>query len=314
MASTAGRILLAYFLDERSEDGEQVRFAVSDGPTAVGWTALADGAPFLRSHVGECGARDPFLVRLRSGDAVLIATDLRIWPDSVADWERAVRYGSRSLLVWRSSDLVTWSGPSLVEVAPAEAGNVWAPKAFWSSERGAFLVFWASALFGDAPRSGRQYQRIMFAETSDFITFGEPSVYLDLGHDVIDVTFAQENGLFYRFSVNAEPPVEGPQGFITLEVGKSLEDPNFRPLSTGLGSPDLARAEGPAVTPLPDGSGWALLLDEFRLRGYQLFVTGSLASLQWRHVRDPGLPDGARHGSMLPITSEEAERMLHFAR
>ncbi|MGH1553729.1 hypothetical protein ACRAWF_22380 [Streptomyces sp. L7] len=47
------RFLLAYFLDEHDEHGEQVRFAVSDGPAPVSWTALNAGEPVLRSDVGE---------------------------------------------------------------------------------------------------------------------------------------------------------------------------------------------------------------------------------------------------------------------
>ena len=55
--------LLAYFQDEGYEHGEQIRFAVSDDDTPARWTELRGGRPILRPTGGECGVRDPFLVR-----------------------------------------------------------------------------------------------------------------------------------------------------------------------------------------------------------------------------------------------------------
>jgi len=141
--------LFAYFANGRGADAEQVRFAVSAGSDPREWTLLRGGDPILVPDVGEGGARDPFLVRdVRTGRFHLLATDLRAVPDD--DWDRAVRRGSRGILIWHSDDLVSWTGPSLVTVAPENAGNAWAPKAVWSEGWQTWLVFFASALYGDA--------------------------------------------------------------------------------------------------------------------------------------------------------------------
>jgi hypothetical protein len=303
--------LLAYFLSETRSDGEQVRFAVSDSDEPTEWTPLAGGTPILRSSIGERGVRDPFLVRLRNGGFVLIATDLRVWPDQ--DWSRAVRGGSRSIVVWESPDLVTWTGPVLHQIAPPEAGNTWAPKAFWSARAGAWLVFWASALFPEgSDRRPGTYQRILVAETRDFRTFGEPRVHLDFGHDVIDLTFLEHEGRWYRFSANAHSPDPTPDRghHIFEEVGSALEDPEFTTLAVDIGKAVMARAEGPATARHPSKGRWYLLADEFGLRGYQVFETDDLASGIWNHRSDAGLPVGARHGSLLAITTGERDRML----
>lgn len=50
-------------------------------------------------------------------------------------------------MVWESTDLVTWSGPRLGRVAPDNAGNAWAPEAFYDDTIGAYVVFWASKLY-----------------------------------------------------------------------------------------------------------------------------------------------------------------------
>jgi hypothetical protein len=307
--------LLAFFRSEETEDGEQLRFAVSNGATPTGWTELNDAAPVLISDLGEGGVRDPFLVRdARRDRYVVIATDLRTWPDH--DWSRATRHGSRSIVVWESPDLVHWDAPRLVEIAPAEAGNTWAPKAFWSEARQRWLVFWASALFGPGDDRARgTYQRIMVAETEDFRTFGPAGIHLDLGHDVIDLTFLNDGDDWYRFSANAHVPGGSPDigHHIFMEHGSAPERPDYEPLTIDIGKDVMRRAEGPAVVPAVDGAGWYLLADEFGLRGYQLFHATDLATGEWTHLPDAALPPGARHGSLLPITAQERERMLAHA-
>ncbi|MBP2412377.1 hypothetical protein JOF48_001176 [Arthrobacter stackebrandtii] len=306
----SGGFLLAYFLSEEEPDGEQVRFALSDGPSPTAWTALNGGRPVLRSAVGECGVRDPFLIRdERNGRFVMIATDLKIGTGQ--DWNRATRHGSDSILVWESADLVQWDGPFRRRVSTPGAGNTWAPKAFWSEEREAWLVLWASALFAAGEDRGPgTHQRMMMAETADFRTFGEPKVYLDLGHDVIDATFLEEGGRWYRFSANDQGGLPGRGLHIFGEVGTSLEDPAFTVVAGNIGKGAMVRAEGPAVAADPAGGRWYLLADEFGLRGYQLFTTTDLAAAAWDHVPDAVLPPGARHGSLLALTQAERARLL----
>ena len=58
--TTAG-YLFAHFRGERSNEWEQIFFAISkDGAK---WQPLNDGKSVLQSNVGEGGVRDPFVVR-----------------------------------------------------------------------------------------------------------------------------------------------------------------------------------------------------------------------------------------------------------
>lgn len=308
---TAGGFLLCYFLSENVPDGEQLRFAVSDGPTPLAWTPLGGGMPVLSSSIGECGLRDPFLLRDEvNGRFVLLATDLKI--GSGQDWARAARHGSDAIIIYESVDLVHWTGPFRRRVSSPEAGNTWAPKAFWSAESDAWLVFWASALFPDGQdRAAGSYQRMMVASTRDFSTFGEPRTYLDLGHDVIDATFLMDGGRCYRFSANsqgAEKMLDRGR-HLFCEVGTSLEDPAFTPVAMDIGKGVMEQAEGPAVAFDPVGGKWYLLADEFGLRGYQLFTSCDLSRGEWEHLPDAQLPSGARHGSLLAVTTEEMARL-----
>lgn len=309
---TGGGFLLSYFRSEETPRGEQVRFALSDGTDPTSWTPLHGGNPVLPCGLGEGGTRDPFLLRdTANGRFVLLATDLKI--GAGRNWDRATRHGSDFIIVWESVDLVNWDGPFRRRVSTPAAGNTWAPKAFWAPEQNAWLVFWASALFASGEdRAPGSHQRVMVAQTRNFRTFGEPDIYLDQGHDVIDVTFLQDGGRCYRFSANAQVP-DGPPGqgqHIFGEVGRSLEDPAFEPLARDIGRHCMVRAEGPAVAADPSGGRWYLLADEFGLRGYQLFTTTDLASGAWEHVADAALPSGARHGSLLAVSVAERERLV----
>jgi len=302
--------LMAYFHPEQEPDGEQVRFAVSEQGDPTRWTPLAGGRPVLPTSIGEGGARDPFLVRTPTGFE-LIATDLRVY--SGEDWGRAVRVGSRSIQVWHSDDLVAWRGPELIEVSPPEAGNTWAPKAFWSQRDAAWLVIWASAIYDEgSSRQDAEHQCLLAATTTDFRTFSEPWVYSDPGHDVIDASFVRDGATWYRFSANALAPGSPPDRghHILVETGQDLEDPDFQVQIVDLGKPALVHAEGPAPFQDPDTGTTYLLMDEHGYRGYRLFVADDLAAGVWRQLDHAVLPPQARHGSVIPITDAERERLI----
>ncbi|WP_415854099.1 glycoside hydrolase family 43 protein [Sinomonas sp. G460-2] len=302
--------LLAYFGNGAQPDAEQVRIAVTPRRDPGTWLPLNGGRPVVRSDVGEHGVRDPFILRDGSrGRFVLLATDLRTYPD--ADWARAVRHGSRSIVVWDSTDLVHWSRPRLAAVAPAEAGNAWAPKAFWSGERNAWLVFFASAVYEGPDRREERHQRILVAETRDFSRFSPASTYLDPGHDVIDATFLQWHDEFSRFTADSLTNRPGEEWrFVSQERGTALTSTDWAPVARDLGAGSQRHAEGPAPFAALDGGGAYLLLDEFELRGYQLYSSRSPHDAEWEHVASARLPEGARHGSVIPITAAERERLI----
>lgn len=308
----AGAYLLAYFRPETDEGGEQIRFAVSGVDDPTSWQELNGGRAVLSNELGEGGARDPFLVRdPRTGRFVIIATDLRIFPEQ--DWDRATRTGSRSIVVWESENLVEWSPPALVEVSPPEVGNTWAPKAFWSEPRNCWLVIWASSVFpAEEDRAAGRHQRLLAAPTDDFRSFGPTETYHDPGWTVIDASFVEHGGAWFRFSASALSTTRSADRgqHILMERGNALEDPDFRTVVEDIGWPELRHAEGPAVFGDPDGGRWYLLIDENGYRGYQLYSTDDLSSGRWRREESARLPDDARHGSVLPITVEERDRLL----
>jgi hypothetical protein len=297
--------LFSTFRDETTPLSEQVYLGVSEDGKQ--WDALNGGEPVLVSNVGELGVRDSFLLRAHDAQMTwLIATDLCI--NRNRDWHRATHAGSRSIVVWESADLVHWSPPRLALVAPEDAGCAWAPEAIYDREAGDYLVYWAST----TKRDDYAKHRIWAAHTKDFRTFGEPFVYLERPHHVIDIHIVRDGGVYYRFvkddkdksvSMASSKQLLGPwqeMESFTAGQGKNFEGPICYQLE--------ADAEGqPPV--------WRLLLDNVSDRigdgafGYMPFVSHDLSTGQFAPATDGQFPYPFRHGSVLPITSDEVQRL-----
>lgn len=318
--------LFAYFTGDAA-DGEQVRFARSRGDDVLRWDSINGGRPLVISSVGHRGARDPFLLRAaglpgESARFYLLATDLRMYGrDTAEEWESIQRYGSRSIVIWESVDLVTWSAPRLVEVAPSNAGNTWAPEAVYDPLAQKYMVFWASRLYGSERERATEpsYNRMLIAATSDFRKFEPAEVWIDPGHSVIDTTVVNDGFSYFRFTKDERTPDSSTPAakFLTAERSTKLDSSHWDLITEGVGAPNaeelgagvgLVHGEGPIAVKANHGPGWYLLVDEFGLRGYVPFYAPDIDSSDWRICEDYQLPAGARHGSILAITTDEWRR------
>jgi hypothetical protein len=301
--------LYAHFKRE-SVDGEQIYFALSDGNDPLHFDDLNDGKPVLYSTLGECGVRDPHIVRSPDGDRFhLIATDLRLYVSR--DWDRHQRWGSRSIMVWESADLVDWGEGRLVEVSPPEAGNTWAPEAIWDPEQEAYLVHWSSTLYDNAEHTGESYNRIMCATTRDFREFSEPRVWIDRGWQTIDTTVIEHEGVYYRFLKDERSRGgDAPHGkSVFSETSTSLTAGAWTPLAEGIGLDTISQGEGPLVYRSNTEDKWYLWIDEFTpVRRYVPFETRDLAAGTWLPSPAHRLPTDPCHGVVLPVTAEEHDR------
>ena len=295
-----GGYLFVTFKGEQTPMSEQVYFALSkDGRK---WDALNRGEPVLVSRIGEKGVRDPYLLRSHDGKSfIMVATDLSIHLNG--NWERAQTAASRSIVIWESPDLVKWSEPRLAEVAAADAGCAWAPEAIHDGETGDYLVFWASK----NRRDGFAKQRIWAARTPDFRTFGEPFIYIEKPNHVIDTTIIRDGGKFFRFSKDEQFKA------ISMETSEKLMGPWSE--VEGFTLSKLQGYEGPQcylLKPPVDGhpASWCLVIDHYaRGQGYQPYLTEGLASGNFTKAPDFHFPFRFRHGSILPITGEEYQRL-----
>ncbi|WP_030955006.1 family 43 glycosylhydrolase [Streptomyces sp. NRRL S-481] len=307
--------LFAYFTGEGTADGEQIRYALSRGNDALHWRELNAGKPVLTSTIGEKGLRDPFVIRSPEGDKFfLIATDLRMYQNSSGNWDQVQRHGSKSIMVWESTDLVNWTDQRLVKVSPDNAGNTWAPEAYWDDELDAYVVFWASKLYADddPEHKGNTYNKMMYATTKDFRTFSEPKIWNDPGYSVIDSTVVKYKDEYYRYTKDERDPSSSSpcSKFITGEKSASLTSTKYDFVSDCIGKGAMDRGEGPTVFKSNTEKKWYLFIDEYGGRGYLPFETTDLASGKWTPSTNYQLPASPRHGTVLPVTQREYDRLL----
>ena len=195
------RYFLGYFTGEGLADGEQLRFGLSTGNSALDWVGLGGGKPSLVSQLGDQGLRDPFIIRSHDGDTFyMIATDLN-WFNRNRDYQIN---DSQYIEVFESHDLVNWSPQRHVKVAPDNAGNAFAPEAYWDDSIGAYVVFWAQAMWNDpVNRTGAGNQQMWYTTTRDFRTFAPPAVWQNPApQSRIDTTVIKVGDWYYRFTKN----------------------------------------------------------------------------------------------------------------
>jgi len=299
MPLAKGGYLFTTFNGEATPMTEQIYFGLSqDG---FHWDALNHGNPVLVSDVGEKGIRDSYLLRSHDGKIFfLIATDLS--NNLNRDWHRATHAGSKCIVIWESDDLVKWSAPRLVKVAPDDAGCTWAPEAIYDQETKDYLVYWAST----TGRDNFAKQRIWSAHTTDFKEFSKPEIYIEKSSTVYDADIIRAGKKYYRFIKDAR------NNAITMEVAAKLSGPWSD--VPGFNLTDTQHYEGPAAFQLAlpgaesESGTWCLMLDHPG-KGYDPFITTNLASGKFTASRDMKFPFIFRHGSILPISAEEYQRV-----
>src|SRR5699024_7760742 len=220
---------------------------------------------------------------------------------------------SQNLVVWESTDLVTWSDQRIVFAGFPHAGNVWAPEAIYDEASGEYYVYWSA-------RDRRDHEtddwalRVYVTKTRDFVTFTEPEIWASLnthddgegGPNIIDSTIAKEGDTYYRFSTSDWHTV--------VDTAPSLDGPWTTVIGRGEAAAHGMRAsmEGLTVYQLPDGR-WAVMGDQ---SGYYGHTADTLADLQFTQLSVGSGPDQYsfdqrfRHGSVLRLSAAEEERLL----
>jgi sucrose-6-phosphate hydrolase SacC (GH32 family) len=306
-ASSQPAYLLVHFTSETA-NGEQIYFSTSrDG---LRFTDLNGSRPVLTTSVGEQGVRDPAIIRSPKGDKFyILATDLRI--ASRKGWDAAMHRGSTAIVIWESTDLVTWTAPRLVDIAGSipQAGCAWAPEAIFDEASGDYIVYWATI----SAAGGQTKPRIYYSRTRDFVQFSPAALYIDRPgtHGLIDTQIVKvdEPNAKYRY-VRASG-----DGQITLEGSQSILGDwtvlgDLRAI--GLSGKDV---EGPILFRMSQAGTWGLWVDQYATRGgYLALSTPDLARPDTFQRIDPAtLSYGAskkRHGSILNISDDEYRRLL----
>lgn len=310
--------LFVHFREKDTPDGEQVYFGLSrDG---FHWEAVNGGQPVLWAYYGCKGVRDFTICRSKlDGKFYIVATDLSLAygmrNEYHGSWDEISRNGSKCLSVWESEDLVTWSEQRLVHMGSDDFGCVWAPDVIFDDTQGDYVLHWSSS----HKRDGYRQKAIYFSRTKDFASFTPPQLlYKKEDSGVIDSAMVREGDAYYLFLKS-----EGNPERVILLRGPSVTGPFERVAAFDESMTACAEGlyEAPTAVKLPDGR-WLLFVDYYGVRGagqgYVPFVSESLASGRFaRYEQARGekadapftFPYGFKHGTILPITDEEYERI-----
>ncbi|MCD2257043.1 glycoside hydrolase family 43 protein [Agrilactobacillus fermenti] len=282
--------LFVYFKSLKYKpNDQQIHFAVSkDG---LHYQALNHDQPTL--PIQNHQVRDPFILRAKDGSFHILATS---WDDS-----RGIGTAKRSILSMSSSDLTGW-GYDYSTIASGDAGCTWAPEAIWDPIQQNYLVYWAESNSEDNYKD----LSIWASRTSDFKNFSQAVPYIaPTGQSRIDATVFQNNDHFVRFVKNENSK------HVYEDRVNALTDPQGTPIYSELLS-NLKDVEGPETYKLYGQNKWVLLLDHYNDNGYEPYVSDNIDSGVFNKLdpKDYSIPDGARHGSVLPITEDEYNRLV----
>ncbi len=305
--------LFVHFRERKTPDGEQVYFGLSsDG---FHWEMVNDGHPVLWSYLGEKGVRDCTVIRCEKDRKYrILATDLSLAYNFRNkyhfDWPTVSHHGSKCLSMWESEDLVNWSEQRLLRLGDENFGCLWAPDVFYDPENEDYVIHWSSShAFNAFGNMG-----IWFSRTKDFQSFTEPKLlYLKEDAGVIDSAIYVENGKYYMFLKSDNNPER-----IILLSAEHADGPYFRidEFDRSMLAIEAGLYEGPTAVRLDDGR-WCLFLDYYGVpgagQGYVPFVTDSLASGRFiRSDQQFSFPYGYKHGTVIPITMEEYDRIRNY--
>ena len=295
--------LFAFF---PSNSDENIYYAVSDN--GYDYTVVNKGKPVFKAEGNTVmnGLRDPHILRGEDGLFYMVATDMR----SALGWS-----SNRGMVLMRSSDLVNWTC-STVHFPTRYAGTylanvtrVWAPETIYDPVAKKYLIYF-SILTNDGTVP---YDKVFYAYANEDFTDleGEPIYFYDRGGATIDmdIVFNENDGLYHAFYKN-----EGAGGICQV-TATSLTAPAGQE-GTQWGSPSgtlqqtTEAVEGAGVFHLINSDDWILMYDCYNNGHYQFCSSPDLFQFTFRKNTATQGAFTPRHGTVIPITEDEYQRML----
>ena len=296
--------LFTYFTGN-AQYQEQIRFAVShDG---LHYTPLNNGNPVINSAdiALKKAVRDPHILRGEDGETFyMVVTDMK----SSEGWT-----SNRGIVLLKSTDLVNWTSsaihfPTRWPETWANVLRVWAPQTIYDPVAGKYMVYF-SLLTSDGKCP---YDQIYYCYANEDFTYleGEPVYLYDRGSATIDgdIVYNEADSLYHLFYKN-----EGIGG-ISKVTSRTLTATAGHPAGSQWGNPsgNLEQTgeavEGAGVFRLINSDEWIMMYDCYGAGHYQFCNSTDLEN--FTYLLDNYSMD-ARHGTTMPITKEEADRLAN---
>ena len=322
----ADRDIYGWLYCHMSRKGEFTAFAISrDG---VNFRDLNNGDEVYDTRSLsriEGGARDAFISRAADGKGyVMVTTDM-----CVANSDQWYNYGIDLL---RSDDLINWEsttfdfrkGPGIfcdpespdVYRDYGAICRVWAPQTLWDPDyrwpdgsRGGYFIYYS--LLNEKEDT---YDRIFYSYADrSFTKLTKPQVLIDWGYATIDtdINYIKADKRFHILIKK-----EGGKPGIFTTSSKRLTGPYPEPDEKDFVSFEgKKKCEGPSAFQLPGEDTWTIAYVEYSSSPSKYRVCK--ADKYMRHFHSPADITGVadpQHGSFMPITKEEYERLEQWDR
>ena len=290
--------LFTYFNSNAPED-EQICYAISDD--GYNYTPLNHGAPVITSDtiaLTQC-VRDPHILRCEDGKTFyMVATDMR----SAHGWS-----SNRGMVLLKSTDLIHWQHstvnfPTRYTKSWKNVIRVWAPETIYDHKAKKYMVFY-SLRTSDPGSFDKIYYQYANEDFTDLE--GEPRWLFDAGNATIDgdIVYNEADQLYHLFYKQ-----ESGRG-IYQAVAKNLTD-RWKMLDGNVEQTREA-VEGVGVCKAIDGKSWIIMYDCYGNGHYQFCKSEDLKTFQFVQNTEMKGKFTPRHGTIIPITRAEKERLLH---
>lgn len=251
------------------------------------------------------GLRDPHILRGEDGIFYMVATDMK----SSKGWE-----SNRGMVLMKSSDLVHWTS-STVHFPERYAGTylarvtrVWAPETIWDAVAGKYMIYF-SILTNDGTVT---YDKVFYAYANEDFTDleDEPVYFYDRGSATIDmnIVWNENDGLYHAFYKN-----EGSGGICKVTATKLTapagEEGSQWSAPSGTLQQTSEAVEGAGVFHLINSDDWILMYDCYMNGHYQFCSSPDLNNFTFRQNTATRGSFTPRHGTVIPITEEEYQRL-----
>ena len=286
--------LFTYFTG--NGDGEEaIRYAISkDG---YNFYALNNNEPIISSNEISLsgGVRDPHILRKEDGSGYyMVVTDLL----SQKGWTNT------AMTLLTSDDMVSWSS-SIIDIPQtypefSKVMRVWAPQTIYDAAAKKYMVYFSMLEPGS-------YDKIYYAYVNEDFTglesapkqlFFNPNKKASIDGDII-----KKDGKFYLFYKTEGDQDKG----IKVAISDSLTS-GYKAEPGNVDQTDKA-VEGSGVFKLINSEDYILMYDVYMDGSYQFTKSSDLKNFEIVD-EDISMNFHPRHGTVIPITTEELQRLL----
>lgn len=287
--------LFAYFTGNRKVD-ESIHFALSrDG---YNYRALNNNQPVILSESisSTGGVRDPHILRGHDGKTFyMVVTDMV----SAKGWN-----SNRAMVLLKSNDLINWTS-SIINIQKRFANQdsllrVWAPQTIYDAKARKYMIYF-SMKHGNGPDI--IYYAYANKDFTDLEAQPKQLFYHPQNTSCIDGDIIYANGKYHLFF-----KTEGAGDGIKKAVSDNVTGP-FELKEDKYLQQTKEAVEGAGAFKLNNSDEWILMYDVYKKGRYQFTKSKDLSN--FKAIDEAvNMNFHPRHGTVMSITSAEAQRLL----